>query len=150
MKFITTNELGRLTKWLRILGFDVIYFVSGNRSELILRSLRQERIILTRDSRMSPQSGIRLIRIRGDNLKEQLHQVIDELDIEPDEEKLFTRCVICNQALQQVEKPDIVDRVPDYVYNTQTLFVQCPECKRVYWQGTHWGNVRNLLEEVRS
>ena len=148
MKFILTNELGRLAKWLRILGFDAVYCVDRNHSELIINSLREERIILTRDSRIGPISGIRLLRIRYDNVKDQLAQVLKELDIALKDAKLFSRCVICNLELEDIPKQDIKNKVPDYVYNTHTDFVICPKCRRAYWQGTHWGNVRKLLDEI--
>lgn len=150
MKFVATKELGRLVRWLRILGFDVEYFQSNNRSALVITSLRDERIILTRDSRMSPVSGIRILRIKYDNLKDQLAQVLKELDIKIDENALFTRCILCNKALEAAEKESIKDKVPEYVYQTQDNFVMCPECQRVYWRGTHWGNVRKLLAEVSA
>lgn len=149
MKFILTSELGRLAKWLRILGFDAVYLTSRSRSELIIDSLREERIILTRDQRMSPVSGVRLLRIKEDEVRNQLKQVVKELDIKLDKTALFTRCVICNKELEDIGKDKIREKVPEYVYDTQEDFVICPGCGRVYWQGTHWGNVRKLLEEVK-
>jgi uncharacterized protein with PIN domain len=150
MKFILTDELGRLTKWLRILGFDAVYTRSMNRSELIINSLREARIILTRDARMSPVSGIRLLRIEHDDVRDQLKQTIESLGIKIDETALFTRCVICNSELKQIEKEKIKAKVPEYVYDTQREFVACAECGRVYWHGTHWGNVRKLLAEIKT
>ena len=123
MKFIVTKELGRLVRWLRILGYDTEYFLSSNRSSLVITSLRDERIILTRDSRMSPVSGIRIVRIKHDELKKQLAQVMKELDIKPDEKALFRRCVLCNKKLKEVEKETIKGKVPEYVYETQKDFV---------------------------
>jgi len=150
MKFIVTKELGRLARWLRILGFDTEYFSSSNRSSLIIISLRDERIILTRDSRMSPVSGVRILKVKHDELKQQLAQVMKELNIKLNEKLLFTRCVLCNKELKTTEKKSIKGRVPDYVYETQSDFVICPECKRVYWQGTHWGKAHELLAEVNN
>lgn len=97
---------------------------------------------------MSPVSGIRMLRVKHDELKKQLAQVMKELDIKPDEEKLFTRCILCNKELEPAEKKTIKGKVPEYVYETQNDFVICPLCKRVYWHGTHWGNVRKLLAKV--
>ena len=150
MKFILTSELGRLAKWLRILGLDALYIESKNRSQLIITSLQEGRVILTRDQRMSPVSGIRILKIRDDHVRKQLKQVLDELDIKLKDAGLFTRCVICNRQLKDIEKEKIKGKVPEYVYNSQQDFVICPECGRVYWQGSHWGNVRKLLEEVKE
>ena len=148
MKFIITKELGRLARWLRILGFDAEYFPDPNRSSLIITSLRDARIILTRNGHMSPVSGIRMLRIKHDELKNQLAQVMRELDIKLDEDALFTRCILCNKELESAKKESIKDKVPEYVYESQKDFVICPSCKRVYWHGTHWGNVRKMLAEV--
>jgi uncharacterized protein with PIN domain len=149
MKFILTNELGRLARWLRILGFDAAFTPNKVRSELIIASLREDRIIVTRDSRMSPVSGIRILKIRYDNVKEQLAQLLRDLNIGLDDSALFSRCILCNEELKYIMKEKIKDKVPEYVYKTQQDFVICPRCNRVYWHGTHWGNVRKLLSEIK-
>jgi len=149
IKFILTNELGRLAKWLRMLGFDSVYARQVSRSQLIITSLRDERIILTRDSRMSPVSGIRLLKIRYDNILEQVQQVLKELGTQPDKNMLFTRCIICNEELKKAHKEEIKEKVPEYVYNTQNIFVACPKCGRIYWHGTHWDSVEKLMAAIR-
>jgi hypothetical protein len=148
MKFIVTQELGRLAKWLRILGCDTLYFESGNRSSLIITALREERIILTRDLRVGRHPGMKMVTIKSDFIKDQLKQVLEELGIHPIEEEMFSRCVICNERLAEIEKQKVKDRVPEYVFQTQDNFVTCPSCSRIYWQGTHWGNVSKMLGEI--
>jgi len=61
---------------------------------------------------------------------------------------MFTRCIICNEPLFPIEKREIKELVPQYVYQTQNLFHKCNICKRVYWQGTHWGNMQRYLESI--
>ena len=141
MKFIITKELGRLCKWLRIMGFDASYFPDAERRELIIKSLRDNRIILTRDSKMSVYSGIRVIHIKSDFVEDQVRQVLNELKIKPDRSRFFTVCVICNQPLKSVTKAAVKEKVPPYVYETQASFMKCETCDRIYWQGTHWANV---------
>ncbi len=148
MKFLLTKELGRLAKWLRILGFDAVYFSKDNKGALVLSSLRDERIILTRNTRLSPFTGFRSIIIKSDFVKEQLEQVRKELKLKIDKEKVFTRCVECNVDLVSVEKGKIKKDVPEYVFKTQDKFNKCEKCSRVYWQGTHWGNVAEYLEKL--
>ena len=148
MKFIATGELGRLCKWLRIMGFDTSYFPEGERRELIITSLREERIILTRDSKMSVYSGVRMLHIKSDFIKDQVKQVVAELGIKPDRGKFFTICVLCNAPLKKVKKPDIKDKVPPYVYQAQDSFMKCGICERIYWQGTHWANVIEFTENA--
>ena len=76
MKFITTKELGRLCKWLRIMGFDAAYFPDAERRELIIKSLQDDRIILSRDSKMSVYSGVRMLHIKSDFVEDQVKQVV--------------------------------------------------------------------------
>jgi hypothetical protein len=148
MKFILTRELGRLSKWLRILGFDTEYVRENKLSSLIILALRDERIILTRNGRMPDLPGAKVVYIKSERIKEQLLQLLKELNLKPDSELMFSRCTICNLALEQIEKQSVMNKVPEYVFNTQDFFLACPDCKRIYWQGTHWGNVQKVLEEI--
>jgi len=150
MKLLVTQELGRLCKWLRILGIDASYIRSNNLSEIIFSAIRESRIIITRNRRLAEHPGLKMVLIKSDFLKEQLRQILDELKIEIRLEEMFMRCIICNEVLREVEKEKVKDLVPEYVFNTQENFVECPKCKRIYWQGTHWGNVRHYLEEIGS
>jgi len=148
VKFILTRELGRLAKWLRILGFDSEYFSQDNLSSLMIQALRDERIILTRNQRLSKPTGIKIVLIKAEKIKEQVAEVLKELHIQPTSEAMFSRCIICNEELVEIEKEKIKDKVPEYVFKTQESFITCPTCKRIYWQGTHWGNVTKTLEEI--
>ena len=149
IKFILTNELGRLAKWLRILGYDSKFYRNDNLSTLVITALREERIILTRNSRLSRFPGPRLIKIDSDFVDKQLKQLMRELKLKPAHKDMFTRCVSCNVELKEIAKSRVKNKVPEYVYQTQKDFIQCPQCKKIYWQGTHWGNARKYLEKVR-
>ena len=148
MKFLLTRELGRLSKWLRILGFDAAYFNQDNISSLIIQALRDNRIIITRNHRLPKSCGIKIVLIKAEKIKEQIHEVLNALKITPGPDMMFSRCIICNAELIDIDKEKIKNRVPDYVFKTETNFITCPMCKRLYWQGTHWGNVQNTLKEI--
>jgi uncharacterized protein with PIN domain len=148
MKFIATKELGRLAKWMRILGFDTEYFKEDNYSKLKIIALRDQRVILTKNTKLSKPRGIKLVRIKSDLLNQQLSEILKELEIKPDKNLMFSRCTICNVALESVDKDKIKHKVPEFVFNAQQDFVVCPVCQRVYWAGTHWGNVTEVLEEI--
>ena len=150
MKFILTRELGRLAKWLRILGFDAQYFNEGQISSLIILALRDERMILTRNHRLPEVGGNKVLYIKSERLKEQLAQLLKELDLKPDDRRMFSRCTVCNVQLTDTQKEDVKCRVPEYVFKTQEVFLTCPVCRRVYWQGTHWGNVQAALKEITA
>ena len=149
-KFLVTRELGRLARWLRILGFDTRYFSSAQKSQLIICSLQENRIIITKSKNIGPRQGIRFISVHSDFVKEQLRQVIHELKLTVDKNDFFRRCILCNIILQPVEKDTVKNDVPEYVYQTQNEFMRCGRCGRLYWQGTHWGNVEAVLTELLS
>lgn len=131
--------LGRLAKWLRIFGYDSIYIEEKNRPNLILNSLKENRILITRDHRLSKKRAWKLILIKNDHLPQQIKQLKDELNIVISRDNLFSRCTICNAPIEKIEdKEKIKDLVPEYVFRTQNDFSRCPNCKRIYWSGTHW------------
>lgn len=148
MKFLLTRELGRLSKWLRILGFDAAYFNQDNISSLIIQALRDNRIIITRNHRLPKSCGIKIVLIKAEKIKEQVSEVLKALKITPGSDMMFSRCIICNAELVGIDKEKIKDKVPEYVFKTQQDFITCPKCNRLYWQGTHWGNVQNTLKGI--
>jgi len=148
MKFLTTKELGRLCKWLRILGYDCEYFTEDNLTSLTIKSLREDRVILTRNARLSERAGFKVLHVKSDLVKEQLKQVLEEVKLKIDRDEMFTRCTICNTLLEEIRKEEAEDKVPPFVYKTQKDFVRCPVCGRVYWHGTHWGNVTEYVNGI--
>ncbi|MDP3143345.1 MAG: Mut7-C RNAse domain-containing protein [Candidatus Omnitrophota bacterium] len=147
-KFILTRELGRLVKWLRILGFDTVYFTAKNISSLVITALREDRIILTRNLRLNPAVGTKMLKVKDDFVVKQLKQIIQDVDLKLAEKQLFTRCIICNSELKSIAKEKVENKVPEYVFKTQEEFSWCPACDKIYWSGTHWGNVKDTLREI--
>jgi len=148
MKFILSKELGRLAKWLRILGYDAQYFNGRNLSSLVVDALRDDRVILTRNQRLANKDGLKIAHIESEMPKKQIAQVLKEFHIHPDDKSMFSRCVICNEELVSVQRSKVKEKVPEYVYATNDNFIVCPRCARVYWKGTHWGNVQKILKEI--
>lgn len=145
-KFIADAMLGRLAKWLRILGYDTLYYPEIDDRELIMRSVEEDRLILTRDTRLIKwRIARRHLFVREDDVRNQLRQVIAELGLDTSS-LLFTRCCECNGELAPFEKGDALGRVPVYVYQTQEKFSICSNCKRIYWKGTHYARI---LEELK-
>ena len=148
IRFVAESTLGKLAKWLRLLGFDTAY-----EREAPGGSNRQPgRIRLTRTRRMlkSDAHG-RLIFIASDGYIEQVRQVIQELGLTSADIAPFTRCIRCNEPIQPIEKPSVFGQVPDYIWETQDTFCRCPQCHRVYWPGSHTqqslARIRKLFEE---
>jgi len=150
MKFLVDFMLGRLCKWLRLLGYDASYFSSAKKSDLIYQSLKDGRIILTRDHRLSKKKAIKLVIINSDLLEEQLEQVFSELNVKVDPDDIFTRCLVCNELLLEIEKEKVKDKIPSYVFQTQEEFSYCPSCQKIYWKGTHWDLANQLLKKLKN
>jgi uncharacterized protein with PIN domain len=137
-KFIVDFMLGRLAKWLRIFGFDTLYLSEKERKDSVLNSLKENRILLTRDHRLSGKRAWKLILVEKDNLLEQIKQIIVSLNLSLSEDDLFSRCSACNCAIETVtDKNSIKNEVPGYIYQTHTVFSRCPNCRKIYWMRTH-------------
>jgi uncharacterized protein with PIN domain len=146
-RFAAEKTLGRLTKWLRLLGFDTWYEfeLSGKK---FIETLENDRILLTRTRMIQKQfASRRLIFVESDHLVQQLKQIFDELDIQAAQTRPFSRCLQCNALIEKVEKAVIWGRVPDYIFETQDRFQKCPECDRIYWPGSH---TRRSLEKIQQ
>ena len=150
MKFICDDNLGKLTKWLRTLGYDTLFFDPIEDGELVARALKEGRVVLSRDTHLSRfkfKLGENLLRIESDKPLEQLKKVVDHFKLKPDKELIFSRCSVCNEPLEKVEKEKIKDRLYPFVYETQENFVHCPKCDRIYWSATHVENITKKLVE---
>lgn len=145
-RFAVDKMLGRLATWLRIIGQDATYggHLSG---PSILRQARAEgRTVLTRDRQLLRRHvDIPLLFIESDHFRTQLQQVIDTFGTDPSAH-IFSRCARCNEPVLPVQRDEVAAAVPPYVLATQTYFVRCPRCRRIYWPATHSARVREQLE----
>lgn len=146
MKFVADKMLGRLAKWLRVIGQDVTYGPQLSGYGLIREARRQGRLILTRDRSIAKRNPPDYLLIQSDRFREQLQQVIGACKLDPWKEA-FTRCVECNTPLVPIAKEKIDKRIPPYVFATQQKFSFCSQCQRIYWPATHQEKMR---EELRA
>lgn len=142
-RFVADVMLGKLARWLRILGYDTLYDSQAGDHELVRRARAEDRILLTRDRDLSRRRGVRCVFVDDEDVEAQLVQVVHELALST--AGAFSRCVVCNGVLESVDKKDICHRVPPYVYRTQERFSQCARCQRVFWPATHWREMRDRL-----
>jgi uncharacterized protein with PIN domain len=146
-RFAADKTLGKLTKWLRLLGFDTRY-ASDLSSRKIMDTLENDRILLTRMRRVQGRfASRRLIFIDSDHLALQLKQIFRDLDLDVAQTRPFSRCLQCNALIVPVEKASVWGRIPDYIYEIHDRFQQCPECDRIFWPGSH---TRRSLEKIRK
>jgi uncharacterized protein with PIN domain len=146
-KFAADRMLGRLVKWLRVIGQDVIYGPHLSGYGLIRAARAEGRLILTRDRSLAKKQPPEVLFIESDHHREQLQQVIKRCDLNP-LAKAFSRCLECNALLQPRAKESVKDAVPPYVYETQERFCWCPECRRIYWPATHQQRMEEELKQM--
>ena len=147
MKFIADRTLGKLVKWLRIMGFDTSYYRGAIDREFLEQGAKEGRVVLTRRRDMAEREFRgHMIVIGSDRVESQISELCDLLSLRPDRDALFSRCIRCNERLQDIAKSDVGDRVPPYVYRTQDVFQVCPRCDTVYWAGTHRERMFSFME----
>ncbi len=148
MKFLADAMLGKLAKWLRMLGYDTLYFADSDDDELIRIAIREDRILLTRDVLLCRRRAVRArcFFVDWGSTGEQVRQVMKHFNLKLSRENLFTRCTICNGEIVPISKSDVADRVPPYVYKTQNEFGYCERCDKIYWRGTHIEHVLEALQ----
>ena len=147
-RFIADVMLGRLARWLRLLGFDTLYYHDISDAQLIRIAKEQGRVILTRDVSLVKIKGIRdYLLIKTNDSFQQLLDVIRTLDLKVFH--LLSRCVSCNGQLSRLpDKTDIKDAVPDFVFLNFHSFLKCRDCGKIYWEGTHPKLFKEKLSEV--
>jgi len=153
-KFIVDLNVGKLAKWLRVLGYDTLFFTGPDDNEMIRIALREGRIILTKDShilkrRVCTIGPLKVLLIRFDDVHGQLRQVAKALELES-EAKEFSLCIECNEPLVHQDKALVEGQVPPYVYEQQESFMGCSRCRRIYWQGSHWQRMKGELAQLRQ
>ena len=151
LKFIVDNNVGKLAKWLRMMGYDTLFFSGSDDSHMVTTALAEGRVILTRDTqimrrRVVTDGRLKVILIRSDEPEQQMRQVVEALNLDC-QFRLFTICLECNQPLVERSKQQVQELVPPYVFQTRSQYMECPTCHRIYWRGTHWQAMTKKLEK---
>jgi len=151
LRFAVDCMLGSLAKWLLILGNDTLYLRKVEDSVLVARARAEDRILVTRDRRLTERRLARpFLLIGAERVIDQLREVVAAFDLRLDEDRLLSRCLRCNAPTLPIGSEAVRQEVPAYVLETQTRFRRCPSCSRVYWGGTHRDRMRQLLDGVFS
>ena len=154
LKFIVDNNVGKLVKWLRIMGYDTVFFGGSDDSYMVAKALAESRVILTRDTEIMKRglvtSGrLKAILISSEEPEKQMRQVIKTLNLDC-QFRPFALCLECNQPLVEKNKDQVKDRVPPHVFQTKSQYVECPACHRIYWRGTHWQAMTKKLKKLMN
>ncbi len=150
IKFILDEHLGKLAKYLRLCGFDTLLSTGYHDNEIVRMSANEKRIILTRDKQLLKN---RLIThgywIRSVNINEQIVEVFRRFDLK-NMVTPFSRCLECNTLLIEVSKDDIQERLLPGTRKYFQNFRKCPGCDRIYWEGSHYERMKELIDHITN
>ncbi|MCH8258398.1 MAG: Mut7-C ubiquitin/RNAse domain-containing protein, partial [Proteobacteria bacterium] len=147
-RFILDVHLGKLARYLRMLGFDAAYDRDWDDNTIIDQSLEQKRIILTRDIGLLKQSRVtHSYWLRHHQPLEQLQELLLSLDLSR-QLRPFTRCMDCNGQIQQVARNKISTQVEAEIFQRFEAFRRCRHCRKIYWQGSHYHRMRERISKI--
>jgi uncharacterized protein with PIN domain len=141
--------LGKLARWLRMMGHDVKYSNSMGDSELLTIAEKEQRILLTRDFELYKHAVAKKVDafyVEGQTEEERLTELAARFGISLEIDMATSRCPKCNTQVKPVSKEEIASRVEKSTFEHYTEFWECPKCGQVYWQGAHWTKIRETLK----
>ncbi len=147
MTFVVDGMLGKLAKWLRILGFDVLFLPAPD-SEILAAARREGRTLLTRDRELVRRArGLAALLVESEDWEDQVRQVLSRFALFS-EAAPFSRCLECNAPLKPMAKADAAPLAPLHVASTSSEFSLCPVCGKIFWPGTHHAGMRAKVEAL--
>jgi len=150
VKIAVDRSLGRLARWLRILGEDAAWEPDLADADLISLAGRG-RMVVTRTRRVAEKlAPDRVVFITAPDPAGQLAQAARALGLSLDPERFFSRCARCNAPVVSLPREEALGRVPDYVYETQPAFTRCPACEKIFWPGTHRTRALDFFQTILS
>jgi uncharacterized protein with PIN domain len=159
-RFLADDMVGRLARWLRIMGLDVAPAGRVDDNELMRRALSEDRVLLTRHGRLLDRitakdlkprrCELKWIVLKSPHLLPQIAQVLEVTGTQVDRGLLFTRCLICNSVLEPASKEDVAGEVPEFTYSIQDHYSRCRNCNKVFWKGTHTDRILKRLDQIRG
>ena len=153
MKFLADGMLGKLTRWLRMLGQDVEYSVKFSDSELLELAKKENRVLLTKDLELYQRAiakGIDALYLEGKTESERLAELAKRYGLTLTIDMEESHCPICNTKLQPSSKEQLKDELEVNTYTYYDKFWKCPNCGQIYWQGAHWKQINNTLTQAEQ
>jgi len=153
VNFVVDGMLGKLTRWLRMMGHDAKYSIDLGDAELLSTAKKEKRILLTRDLELYQRAvakGLEAYYVQGASEAERLAELARRFGIALDIDLEKSRCPRCNTKLAHVPKEEIADKVKENTLKHYDVFWSCPNCGHVYWQGAHWKKIHATLAEAEE
>lgn len=145
-KFIADCMLGKLARWLRILGFDTQYVRYLTDAQLLAQARYQNRILLTKDTLLYKKAKNLGYLVRSVTVEKQINEILHHFQLHP--HLSLTRCPHCNIPLEIPSQKDQIPWAPLYVLRSFSDIKVCPRCNQTFWPGTHWKNIIKKLESL--
>jgi uncharacterized protein with PIN domain len=153
LRFIADGMLGKLTRWLRLLGNNVEYSSKLDDAQLMTIAKKERRTLLTRDLELYQQSiakGIDAFYLDGKTEAENLSQLAKRFNVKLNIDMAKSRCTKCNVRVRPIPKEKVADKIEKSTFSYYNEFWECPKCGQVYWQGAHWARIKKTLEEAKE
>ena len=155
MRFVLDGMLGKMNRWLRMMGHDALYLNDAKDQDLVANAIKENRILLTSDVplyRLATARGADAYLVKGRTEAERLAGLASRFRLNLSVDSAHSRCPVCGSPLKAASKDEVRDKVPAATFNAFNEFWTCssPECAKVYWQGSHWENINAVLEKARE
>jgi uncharacterized protein with PIN domain len=155
MGFLLDGMLGKLTRWLRMLGYEAVYMNDSSDRDLLSNAKQDSLILLTSDEelyRTAAMKGIETMLVQGRTEPERLANLAKRYNLRLEIDMATSRCPMCGAILEQVSKEKVKSAVPPATFKVYQSFWACtnPECAKVYWQGSHWNKIEQTLRSARK
>ena len=153
MKFLVDSMLGKLARWLRMLGHDVTYNVELNDNELLEMAKKEKRVLLTKDLELYQRAiakNIDALYVEGKSESERLAEVAKRYGLELDIDMEKSHCPVCNTKLKGTPKDQLSNEIEKNTFIYYDKFWKCPHCGQVYWQGAHWKQITGTLKDAQA
>ena len=154
MRFLLDGMLGKLTRWLRMLGYDAVYLNDLADKDLLALAKRESRVLLTSDEelyRTAAMRGTETVLVQGLTEPQRLAEVAERYKLRLEIDTTISKCPKCGFAIRETKKSEVEESVPPTTFKVYTSFWVCtnPKCAKVYWHGSHWKKIEKTLEEAR-
>jgi len=151
--FVVNSMLGKLSKWLRVLGYSVFYNPRASDNELIRIAKNTRAPLITRDRELYSKAindRVNTFLIKSTDIIDMLLLLHKKFNIRLDINFDLTRCSKCNAKLKRCDKSLIYDKVPKEILKRYNVFLVCPKCNSIYWPGKHYKNMILILKTVKE
>jgi len=155
MQFLLDGMLGKLTRWLRMLGYDAVYQNDSSDTDLLTAAKSKSLILLTSDEelyRTATFRGIQSFLIRGKTEPERLAELAERYELRLEIDPSKSLCPKCGSSLREIEKQNIQNLVPEATFKVYRTFWMCtnPNCAKIYWHGSHWKKIEGTLQAAKK